>query len=177
MQNTITNSKQENVQSNKYRWLTGITGALAAVLGVWGLMNPGVSLIALNWVFGILLILGGGASIGAWFDFKDSIDRSSSLMVNGILGIILGAIMLIANTAGFILMAILFAVWFIVDSCTWFSYSDLSNHPTFSKIASVIGVVLGVILLLTPILSLGALFLTVSFSLIVYGIMAVIKAI
>lgn len=172
MQNVI-----NTTSSSKYRWLSGITGALAVILGIVGLLNPLSSLVTISWVFGLLLILGGATTIGAWFDLKDSTDRSAGLMFNGILGIILGGIMLFTYGSGLIMMAILFSVWFIVDSCTSFSYSNLSNHPVWFKFASVIGVIVGVILLFSPVLSLGVLFLTVSFALIIYGIMAIVKAI
>jgi len=76
MQNVI-----NTTSSSKYRWLLGITGALAVILGIVGLLNPLSSLVTISWVFGLLLILGGATTIGAWFDLKGSKDRSSGLLL------------------------------------------------------------------------------------------------
>lgn len=165
-----------NVNTTKHRWLTGITGAIAIILGFWSWSAPIAAVATMTWVFGILMLVAGIASIVAWKDMKDDIERPTGLMVSGIFSIVIAAILMFTHMTSFVMLATLFAVWFIVNSCTAFSFADLSHYPTWARIASVIGVVFGVILLFAPLLSLAALLITVSVTLIAYGIMAIVNA-
>ncbi|MBS0979167.1 DUF308 domain-containing protein, partial [Levilactobacillus brevis] len=102
---------------------------------------------------------------------------SAAMLFNPILSIVFAAVLLFTHLTSLGMLATLFAVWFIVDSCTGFSFADFTNHPALQKTLSVIGVILGVILLFSPMLSLGALVLTVGIFLIIYGVMSIFKAV
>lgn len=161
----------------KYRWLAGIIGLLAIILGIWMWRKPVGAIIAMTWVFGIIMLIAGIGSIVVWNDVRTAVQRSTGLLINGILNIIIAAIMMFSHTGSLLMLATLFAVWFIVDSCTWFSFAELSNHPTLSRCFSIIGVILGVLLLFSPMLSLSTLVVFISVTLIIYGIVVIVKVI
>lgn len=165
------------INQPKYRWLAGIAGVLAIILGVWMWQKPVNAVIAMTWLFGIVMLITGIGSIVVWNDIRKITQRSTGLLINGVLNVIIAAIMIFSHTTSFLMLAILFAVWFIVDSCTWFSFSELSVHPTLSKVFSIIGVILGVLLLFSPMLSLSTLVVFVSVTLIIYGFVVIVKVI
>lgn len=161
---------------NKYRILLAITGVIAIILGVWAMMAPYKTIVAITWVFGILMIIAGAGSIVIWNDLKGTLDRTAGLLISGLISIVLGGILLFTHVTSFIMLSTLFAVWFIIDSVTSCSFAELSRSPMLSYIFGFIGIVLGVILLFSPTLSLTALVFMIGFTLITYGIMAIIKA-
>ena len=166
-----------HINQAKYRWVAGIAGILAICLGFWMWNSPMKAVVAMTWVFGIIMLITGIGSIIVWNDAKSLMPRSTGLLLNGILSIIIALIMMFSHTGSLIMLATLFAVWFIIDSVTWFSFADLSNHPTMSRIFSMIGIILGVLLLFSPELSLSTLVVFVSVTLIVYGIVVIVKVI
>lgn len=165
------------INQPKYRWIAGIAGLLAIILGVWMWRQPVKAVIAMTWIFGIVMLITGIGSIVVWNDIKKITQRSTGLLINGILNIIIAAIMMFSHTSSLFMLATLFAVWFIVDSCTWFSFAELSGHPLLSKVFSIIGVILGVLLLFSPMLSLSTLVVLVSVTLIIYGFVVIVKVI
>ncbi|MBS0953544.1 HdeD family acid-resistance protein [Lactiplantibacillus plantarum] len=165
------------INQPKYRWIAGIAGLLAIIIGFWMWRKPVNAVIAMTWIFGIIMLITGIGSIVVWNDVKRVAQHSAGLLINGILNIIIAAIMMFSHTSSILMLAVLFAVWFIVDSCTWFSFADLSGHPTLSKVFSIIGIILGVLLLFSPMLSLSTLVMFVSVTLIVYGFVVIVKVI
>lgn len=165
------------INQPKYRWIAGIAGLLAIILGIWMWRQPVKAIVAMTWVFGIIMLITGIGSIIVWNDIKKIAQRSTGLLINGILNIIIAAIMMFSHTSNFLMLATLFAVWFIIDSCTWYSFAELSLHPTLSRVFSIIGVILGVLLLFSPMLSLSTLVVLVSVNLIIYGFVVIVKVI
>lgn len=51
-------------------WGAGILGAITVILGIWLLMNPGASTLALPWTVGILSLIGGVYLIYMAFKLK-----------------------------------------------------------------------------------------------------------
>lgn len=170
----------ENITSTpakKSRWFLGISGILSIILGFWTLLNPVISVLSMTWIFGILFIASGITSIISWFENRDKEHNSISMILNGILSASLGSILVFTHLDSLVLLAMIFAAWLIVDSCSWYTIASQTKSPTLTKIFSVIGVILASILLLSPLFSLIALLYTVSFTLIIYGFMVLVKAI
>lgn len=165
------------INQPKYRWIAGIAGLLAIIIGFWMWRQPVNAVIAMTWLFGIIMLITGIGSIIVWNDTKRFAQRSVGLLLNGILNIIIAAIMIFSHTSSLLLLAVLFAVWFIVDSCTWLTFADLSGHPMLSRVFSIIGIILGILLLFSPILSLSSLVVFVSVTLIIYGFVVMVKVI
>lgn len=170
-------NKENYINQPKYRWMAGISGLMSIIIGIFMWRKPATAVIAMTWIFGIILLITGIESIIVWSDVKKVIQRSAGLLINGILNIIIALIMMFSHTGSLLMLATLFAVWFIVDSCTWFSFSELSSHPMLSKTFSIIGVILGVLLLFSPMLSLSTLVILISMNLIIYGIVVIVKVI
>lgn len=98
-----------------------------------------------------------------------------------ILDIALGVIVLVYPRWGVLYLAILFALWFIIDSIMEIKAAQLfkdfhRGYAIWLIILGVISTVLGVILLFSPLLSALTIVWLISAMLLVFGIMHVIQA-
>lgn len=98
-----------------------------------------------------------------------------------ILDIILGIIVLVYPGWGILYIAILFAIWFIVDSIIEIKAAKLfkefhRGYATWLVVLGVISIIMGVVLLFSPLLSAMTIVWLVSVMLIVFGIMHVVQA-
>ncbi|MBS0956472.1 HdeD family acid-resistance protein [Lactiplantibacillus plantarum] len=159
------------------RWMIGITGALGVLAGIWALMNPIISVLSMTWIFGILMIVAGITGLVSWFKTRSQHSTSISIFMSSIVSLLLGGILAFTHVYSLAILSLAFAIWFIVDSCSWFALAKESNMPVLTRVLSIIGILVGIGLLFAPVLSLAALLYVVSFSLMIYGVMAIIKAV
>jgi uncharacterized membrane protein HdeD (DUF308 family) len=88
-------SKMANTQLTKMRWVLGLNGALSIALGVVILVWPGISLYALTIVFGAYALATGLVSLGSAFGSGLAGNQRAWLVVSGLLGIAVGAMVLL----------------------------------------------------------------------------------
>lgn len=108
-------------------------------------------------------------------------ESSGWLIFSAILDIILGIIFLFQPGFGVLFIAIIFAIWFILDSITELISAKFfkefhRGYYWFIVILAILSLVLGVILLFSPLLSAITVVWLVSTFLIVFGIMKLIQA-
>lgn len=159
------------------RWMIGITGALGILIGIWALMNPIFSVLSMTWIFGILMLVAGITGLASWFKTRSQHAASISVFMSSIVSLLLGGILAFTHVYSLAILSLAFAIWFIVDSCSWLALAKESDMPVLTRVLSIIGILVGIGLLFAPVLSLAALLYTVSFSLMIYGAMAIIKAV
>jgi uncharacterized membrane protein HdeD (DUF308 family) len=87
-------TKLARTQVTKMRWALGLNGVLSIALGVVILVWPGISLEALTIVFGAYAFATGVVQLGAVLSGSGR-DERAWLVVSGLLGIAVGAIVLI----------------------------------------------------------------------------------
>lgn len=159
------------------RWMIGITGVLGILIGIWALMNPIFSVLSMTWIFGILMLVAGITGLASWFKTRSQHAASISVFMSSIVSLLLGGILAFTHVYSLAILSLAFAIWFIVDSCSWLALAKESDMPVLTRVLSIIGILVGIGLLFAPVLSLAALLYTVSFSLMIYGAMAIIKAV
>ena len=145
-------------------------------------MHPDRTLHFLAILVGIAFILRGIYEL--WF--RQFVNRtlnqnSGWIIFAAILDIILGIIVLVYPGWGILYIAILFAIWFIVDSIIEIKAAKLfkefhRGYATWLVVLGVISIIMGVILLFSPLLSAMTIVWLVSVMLMVFGIMHVVQA-
>lgn len=78
----------------KHDWWTTIAGICLVILGIFAFMAPGMTLVTLAMIIGIVLAVAGVAEIVAYFAYKSSGASSGWQIVGGICNLILAAIFL-----------------------------------------------------------------------------------
>lgn len=169
-------------QKRGFDWFSLIVGILFILAGLASIMHPDGTLHFLAILVGIAFILRGIYEL--WF--RQFVNRtlnqnSGWIIFAAILDIILGIIVLVYPGWGILYIAILFAIWFIVDSIIEIKAAKLfkefhRGYATWLVVLGVISIIMGVILLFSPLLSAMTIVWLVSVMLMVFGIMHVVQA-
>ena len=169
-------------QKRGFDWFSLVVGILFILTGLASFMHPDKTLHFLTILVAIAFILRGIYEL--WFRqfVNRALNESSGWIIfAAILDIILGIIVLVYPGLGVLYIAILFAIWFIIDSIMEIKAAGLfkafhRGYATWLVILGVISIILGIILLFSPMLSAMTIVWLVSTMLMVFGIMHVIQA-
>lgn len=171
-----------NTAKKRFDWFSLVVGLLFLIAGFASIKHPDKTLHFLAIVAGVSFIFRGIYEL--WFrQIVNHLlnEKSGWLIFSAILDIILGIIFICQPNFGVIFIAILFAIWFVVDSifelmsAKFFKYLH-RGYYWFIVILSVISLILGIILLFSPLLSAMTVVWLISAFLIIFGVMKVIQA-
>lgn len=171
-----------NEHQKRFDWFSLILGILFVIAGFASFMHPDKTLHLLSILVGIAFIFRGIYEL--WFrKFIDVTlnEHSGWIAFAAILDIILGVIVLVYPNWGILYLAILFAIWFIIDAIIQIKAAGLFKefHRGYATLLIILGsvsVALGVILLFSPMLSALTIVWLVSTMLLFFGIMHIIQA-
>lgn len=166
----------------RFDWFSLIVGVLFLIAGFASINHPDKTLHFLAIVAGISFIFRGVYEL--WFHQRVNRifnEKSGWLIFSAILDIILGVIFVFQPNFGVIFIAILFAIWFIIDSIfelmtAKFIKAFHRGYYWFIVILSIISLILGVILLFSPLLSAMTVVWLISAFLIIFGVMKIVQA-
>jgi len=107
--------------------------------------------------------------------------RSGWLLGTGILDIVLGIVFLVYQNFGTTVIAVIFALWFIISSANELTIAGFFHQLNVGYyrllfILDILGLIIGVVLLFSPMLSAITMVWLISFYLIVIGIVKIIQA-
>lgn len=169
-------------QRRGFDWFSLIIGLLFVLAGIASFMHPDTTLHFLAIITGIAFIIRGIYEL--WFrQFVNRVlgERSGWIIFIAILDIVLGIIVLVYPGWGVLYIAILFAIWFIVDSIMEIKGAKLFSefHRSYSAwlvVLGVLSIILGIILFFSPLLSALTIVWLISTVLLVFGIIHIIQA-
>lgn len=169
-------------QRKGFDWFSLVVGILFVIAGIASFSHPDKTLHFLAIVVGVAFIFRGIYEL--WFRrfINAALNESSGWVIfAAILDIILGVIVLVFPSFGALYLAILFAIWFIIDSFMQIKAAKFfrlfhRGYATWLIVLGVISIILGIILLFSPMLSALTIVWLVSVMLIVFGIMHIVQA-
>lgn len=158
-----------------FDWGALLGGILLVIVSFILLRYPGRGLEAFVFLFGILSIMQGILWIYMYSKFRDFFSRSWVTLISGVLDIIVGVLFLFSQEIGGITVAVLFAVWFFVDSVvgivfSWHLRAYSTGYFILSLILNIISLFIAFALMFNPILSAITLVYLVSFWLMFFGL-------
>ena len=148
---------------NVWKVLAIILGVILVGLGIWCMMTPVRTYLALAWVLGLDMILDGVASIFSWSQLRKMDMGNAWLMASGIISIILGIIITVnlgAQLMVDLFIVIVVAIWLIATGVmrvvAGIRLRSIHKKGGVENIGSrwYLAVILGVLLCLLGILSL-----------------------
>ncbi len=163
------------MKHTKIHWSNLIIGILLIILGVATLSQPAANLLSLSILFGF------GAFIKGFIDlYEASVYRKvtghhlGSMILVGILDIIIGIILLMQLNITAATLPYVFSIWMIVDSVlSLFRYDVLDSvstgHYVLSIIVSILGIALGILLFLNPVIAALSLAILISLYFLMFG--------
>lgn len=165
----------ETVYENKsFSWSFLLWGILFILVSLIAFSNPMENILAFTMVFGILAILNG-----VWF-ITHRFGNNLRLLF-GILEILIGIYLIFDPTGGAVAISIVFALWFILDSMSnLFAlgyYRTLGRSYFWFMLAiNVLGVLVGVVMFIQPLLTMLTLSFMIGFYFMLAGISYIVLA-
>lgn len=157
---------------NKFDPFALVLGILFIVIAIMAFQNPLST-------FGIVVIIAAIASllVGMYklFWIRPFLGNSTWLTFNAIFDIIIGLIMLFNKEFGMLLVTISLALMFLLDSITTLGLAKTiqsfsTKYYTMDIIISIIGIILGIVLLFSPIITVISISTIIALLFIIFGI-------
>jgi len=145
--------------------------------------NPESTLETFVILFGIAAIMKGIGSIVGYFKIKQLTGIGSVLaLVSGILDILIGIMFITNLVSGVLTIAIVFALWILLDSITGLSnvgfLKDISTNLYWVYLLlNILSLIMGILMLLNPVFAALTISLMVGIYFLVFGIQFIIYGI
>lgn len=167
----------------RFDWASLIIGILFLIGGFVSIAKPDKTLQLLSIIMGVGFLLYGIYELLIRRRWVRTMGGSTGWVIfGGIVDLILGLIFVFRPNFGILYIAIIFAIWFIFDSIMDFTTARFFKE-TASKgyywaliILSILGIILGVILLFSPVISAMTIVWIISFFLLLFGFVKIIQA-
>ncbi|KIR03171.1 hypothetical protein P261_01986 [Lachnospiraceae bacterium TWA4] len=160
-----------------------ITGVLMVLLGIYAFSRPGEVVIGMIRLCAVVAIISGIRDIVFYCQMERFMGFGPIVSLTaGIISLMAGVMLFIYPGAGECIFTILIPIWFIAHSI--FQIASVEHikrlttrfHYQFSLIASILGLVLGIVLLLHPMISIMAVGSVIGCYLCIVGINSIIIA-
>ncbi|CAK8054312.1 HdeD family acid-resistance protein [Eupransor demetentiae] len=166
----------------RINFLGMLTGILFFIFAFVTFSQPIETLISLSYLFGILALIHAGTTIfGAWRASRYGMQTSNWWILSVVLDVIIGIVFIAHFVVGVGAIGILFAIWFIFDSLGEVflarTIRPISRGAYMvSIIFGVLSVILGFIMLFSPILAGTVLVYMIGFYMLVFGIVLIARS-
>lgn len=164
---------------NKFDPFALILGILFIIIAIISIRNP-LSTFRMVIIIAAIASLSTGAYKLLWI--RPFLGNSTWVTLNASLDILIGILMLFNREFGMLFIAISFALMFLTDSLTtlWLAryIKNFSNrYYLVDIIISILGIVLGIILLLTPAITVISISTIIALLFMIFGISLIFHAI
>ncbi|MGM0219486.1 HdeD family acid-resistance protein [Enterococcus sp. AZ126] len=170
------------VKEKKFKIGYFIIGALFIWVSILAFQNPTQDLAALVIFFSIIAIVKGVVELVARDKMKEIEGiHSNWILVIGIIDLLVGIFFLLHLALGMVVSPFIFAIWFICDSVERVLHKDVAKQISngyyyFSLIVNILGIIIGILLFLNPVVSALTIAFLVGFYLLLAGINYLIAA-
>ena len=166
-----------------FGWLELAIGLILIVLGILALARPDFVLDSMVFAYGIAAVVMGVADIILYIRVERYTGFGPILsMISGILSVMTGVMLMVYPRAGVLVLTVLFPIWFIAHCISRLTHL---NHIRlvagegiyyFTLITNIVGLILGCLMLLSPLLTLATIRSLAGVYLILLGIDGVVMA-
>lgn len=177
LEGTIVETPLHRLATHAWKAIAGI-GAVSVIVGLVALIWPGPTTLVIGVLFGIFLLLSGlfGLFVGLIAPMPGFV-RGVSLLTSG-LSIVLGLLCFRSETHSVALLGLWVGIGWVMNSVTTFALGISSEGPGRGWIilSSVVGILAGVTLVVSPIASIATLVWLAGVFLLVTGVVEIVRA-
>ena len=170
-------------QRSSYGWLELIIGILLSALGIYSFFRPVDYLTTLIVVYGVAALVTGIADIVFYCKMERHIGFAPTVsLVTGVLGVMAGLVLMVHPGAGRWAIGLFFPLWFIAHCISRLTHLSVvrfiagTAFYVIELIVSILGILLGISMLLTPQVMFLSMNLVIGFYLLLLGIDCIIEA-
>ncbi len=167
-----------------YGWLELILGIALIILGILILRGPGLALTGVVIICGIVAIVMGVADILLYVRVERYTGFGPMVsLISGILSVMAGIMLLVYPSAGKWALSLLLPIWFIAHCISRLAHLHVirstagSGMYYFTLIINILGLILGILMLLQPVLTVMTAGYLASFYLILLGIDSIVMGV
>ena len=135
-------------------WLLALRGVAAVLFGILAFIWPGITLVALVYLFGAYAFANGILSFGLAFRGRKGRRSSASLIFGGIIGILTGLITFFLPGITALGLVLLIAAWAIANGVTEIAAAirlrKVISNEWLLIIAGILSIAFGIVLLIMP---------------------------
>lgn len=162
------------------RWLIGLRGVLAIVFGILAFIWPGLTAVALVFLFAAYAILDGVLTIAAAIRSRETNDRWWLGLLEGLVSIAAGVIAALFPTLAAVTLLFVIAIWAIITGLLELAAAirlrrEIENEWALG-LTGVVSIILGVIMILNPGAGLIGFVWAIAGYAILFGILMIILA-
>ncbi|MGC9342931.1 MAG: HdeD family acid-resistance protein [Bacteroidales bacterium] len=159
--------------------LSSLNGILAIIFGLVALFFPQITIVSLAIYFAVTILLGGLALIISSVIKKESLSRWYILLLEGVVGIILGVLILAQPQSAATFFVALMGFWALFIGLVFlFTYfrKDLPEIMNiFHIVAGIISILIGFLIVLNPFESTRVITVLIAIYAIAYGVISLIN--
>ena len=166
-----------------FGWLELAIGILLLALGTLAFVRPDLALTGLVFAYGVAAIVMGVADILLYVQVERYTGFGPVLsLISGILSVMSGIMLVAYPRTGVLVLTVLFPIWFIAHCVSRFTHLHHIRFVAgegmyyFTLILNIIGLVLGFLMLFSPLLTLTTIRFLAGAYLILLGIDAIVMA-
>jgi uncharacterized membrane protein HdeD (DUF308 family) len=161
-------------------WALALRGVFAIIFGLIALINPGLTLLALVFLFGAYSLVDGVFGVAAAVRAAEAHNRWGWLLVEGIAGIVAGIIAFVVPGITAIVLLYLIAAWALVtgvfELIAGFRLRGHLASEWLLLLGGAASIILGVLLIVRPGAGALALLWLIGFYAILFGVLMLILA-
>lgn len=166
-----------------FGWLELVLGIILMVLGVLTFAQPDLALTSMVFAYGIAAVVMGVADIILYVQVERYIGFGPILsLISGILSVMSGIMLVVYPRTGVLVLTVLFPIWFIAHCISRLTHLNHIRFVAgngvyyFIMIVNIIGLILGFLMVLSPLLTLTTIRCFAAIYLILLGIDSVVMA-
>jgi uncharacterized membrane protein HdeD (DUF308 family) len=165
----------------RFWWLVALRGAVGILFGVVAIAWPGATLAALVLLFGAYMFVDGVLALAGAFRFRHDRDRWGALLLEGVLGIAIGAITFFSPGITALAWVFTIGAWAIVtgilEIAAAFRLKGALGTEILLGLSGIVSVLFGVAMMLLPLAGLIVWVLMIGVYAIVFGILLLVASI
>ena len=158
-------------------WLVVTYGAIAILFGLYSLIWPEASIVALAWAFGVMALAEGAISLFALFDGHTHVSRAW-LVLYAVASIVFGLLAIAQPLTVAGVLILLLAAWLIVAGIYRIVFAirvrKLIPNEWLLILSGVLSVLLGVLFAVYPLAGLITVALWIGAGALIYGVLQVL---
>lgn len=162
------------------RWLVGLRGVVAVLFGISAFIWPGLTALALIFLFGAYSILDGILTISASLRNRTANDRWGWMLLEGVVDIIAGVIVFVFPAITAVVAVFVIAIWAIIrgllELVMAIRLRQEINNEWLLALGGIASIILGVIMIINPGAGLIGLVWAIAGYAIVFGILMIALA-
>lgn len=170
-------------EKKKIDYWSLIAGVIFIALGLTIFARPFAAFRSLVMVIGIIALCMGAYHIVLHKQLEKELNMGGyQFIIDAIVDVLVGLLLIFSNSFGFFLIAIAFALWFMVDSAIdiykTVKANKISKKPYYylTLICGVLGVVIGIFLFFSPMVSNALVILLIAIYFVIEGIKMIVRA-